>query len=120
MLIVCGIHTVSIFYTFSFMALRSYSGGYYASTSLRCYTLTVASIFAVLSTMKSIAINRFTCLGLLVLSSVIILLLSPIGVKYKPLDDIEKIIYRKNTIIGWSVETCAALVLIVINITENI
>lgn len=104
--------------TVSFMALRSYSGGYHASTSLRCYILTVMSISAALSIMKFIAVNRFICLGLLVLSSVIILLLSPIGTKNKPLDEIEKIIYRKKTIIVWSVETCAALVFIVLNNTE--
>lgn len=104
--------------TVSFMALRSYSGGYHASTSLRCYILTVASISAALSIMKFIAVNRFICLGLLVLSSVIILLLSPIGTKNKPLDEIEKIIYRKKTIIVGSVETCAALIFIVLNNTE--
>ncbi len=107
-----------IILTVSFIALRSYSGGYHANTSLRCYILTVSSISAVLSIMKFIAINRFICLGLLVLSSVIILLFSPIGTKNKPLDEIEKIIYRKKTIIVWSVETCVALVFIVLNSTE--
>ena len=102
----------------SFMALRSYSGGYHASTSLRCYILTVMSISAALSIMKFIAVNRFICLGLLVLSSVVILLLSPIGTKNKPLDEIEKIIYRKKTIIVWSVETCASIVFIILDITE--
>lgn len=102
----------------SFMALRSYSGGYHANTPLHCYLLTVMSISAALSIMKFITIDRFICLGLLVLSSVVILLLSPIGSKNKPLDEIEKIIYRKKTIIVWSVETCAALVFIVLNNTE--
>ncbi len=104
--------------TLSFMALRSYSGGYHASTSLRCYFLTVISISATLSIMKFIAINRFICLGLLVLSSLVIILFSPIGTKNKPLDEIEKIIYRKKTIIVWIIETCVALVFIVLDITK--
>lgn len=102
----------------SFMALRSYSGGYHANTPLHCYLLTVMSISATLSIMKFITIDRFICLGLLILSSVVILLLSPIGSKNKPLDEIEKIIYRKKTIIVWSVETCVAIVFIILDITE--
>jgi len=102
----------------SFMALRSYSGGYHANTPLHCYLLTVMSISAALSIMKFITIDRFICLGLLILSSVVILLLSPIGSKNKPLDEIEKIIYRKKTIIVWSVETCVAIVFIILDITE--
>ena len=102
----------------SFMALRSYSGGYHANTPLQCYLLTVMSILAALSIMKFVTIDRFICLGLLILSSVVILLLSPIGSKNKPLDEIEKIIYRKKTIIVWSVETCVAIVFIILDITE--
>lgn len=102
----------------SFMALRSYSGGYHANTPLHCYLLTVMSISAALSIMIFITIDRFICLGLLVLSSVVILLFSPIGTKNKPLDEIEKIIYRKKTIIVWSVETCVAIVFIILDITE--
>lgn len=102
----------------SFMALRSYSGGYHANTPLHCYLLTVMSISAALLIMKFITIDRFICLGLLVLSSVVILLLSPIGSQNKPLDEIEKIIYRKKTIIVWSVETCVAIVFIILDITE--
>lgn len=102
----------------SFMALRSYSGGYHANTPLQCYLLTVMSISAALSIMKFITIDRFICLELLVLSSVVILLLSPIGTANKPLDEIEKIIYRKKTIIVWSVETCVAIVFIILDITE--
>lgn len=102
----------------SFMALRSYFGGYHANTPLQCYLLTVMSISAALSIMKFITIDRFICLGLLVLPSLIIITLSPIGTANKPLDEIEKIIYRKKMIIVWSVETCVAIVFIILDITE--
>ena len=66
--------------TLSFMALRSYSGGYHASTSLRCYFLTVMSISTALSIMKFININRIICLGLLyrtcIFADIFILILS--------------------------------------------
>jgi len=116
--IILGIIYQSLVLILSFMALRSYSGGYHANTPLQCYLLTVMSISTALSIMKFITIDRFICLGLLVLSSVVILLLSPIGSKNKPLDEIEKIIYRKKTIIVWSVETCVAIVFIILDITE--
>lgn len=90
--IILGIIYQSLVLILSFMALRSYSGGYHAKTPLQCYLLTVMSILAALSIMKFITIDRFICLGLLVLSSVVILLLSPIGSKNKPLDEIEKVI----------------------------
>lgn len=108
----------SLIFVFAFMILRTYSGGYHAKTPIRCYFLTTISIAAGLSAMKFIVINRFIYLGLLILSSLIIITLSPIGTANKPLDEIEKIIYRKKTIIVWSVETCVAIVFIILDITE--
>ncbi len=108
----------SIVLTISFMTLRPYSDGYHASTPLRCYILTAVSISATLSIMKFIAINRFICLGMLILSSLVIILFSPIGTENKLLDEIEKIVYSKKTTIVWGVEACVALLFIVSNITE--
>ena len=108
----------SLIFVFAFMILRTYSGGYDAKTPIRCYFLTTISIAAGLSAMKFIVINRFIYLGLLILSSLIIITLSPIGTANKPLDEIEKIIYRKKTIIVWCIETCVALLFIVFNNTE--
>ncbi|MCH5297912.1 MAG: accessory gene regulator B family protein [Ruminococcus sp.] len=102
----------------AFMAIRTYSGGYHAKAPIRCYIFTTISIAATLSVMKFVVINRFICLGLLILSSLVIILFSPIGTENKPLDEIEKIIYRKKTVIVWCIEVCAALVFIVLNITE--
>lgn len=108
----------SLIFVFAFMILRTYSGGYHAKTPIRCYFFTTISIAAGLSAMKFIVINRFIYLGLLILSSLIIITLSPIGTANKPLDEIEKIIYRKKTIIVWCIETCVALLFIVFNTTE--
>lgn len=107
-----------IVFVVAFMTLRSYSGGYHASTSIRCYIFSVISIVAGLSVMKLVEVNRFVCLVLLILSSIIILVLSPIETVNKPLDEIEKIIYKKKVIFVWSIEVCIALLFIVLNITE--
>jgi accessory gene regulator B len=100
------------------MALRTYSGGYHASTPIRCYILTTMSITVSLSIMKFVAINNFIYLGLSILSSLVILLISPIGTPNKPLDEIEINIYRKKTIIVWCVEISVALMSFVLNVTE--
>lgn len=100
------------------MFLRAYSGGYHAKTPIRCYILSTLSITAALSIIKFVSINRFICLGLLIISSVIILVLSPVETKNKPLDIVERIIYRRKTLIVWSVEICVALLFTLLKITE--
>jgi accessory gene regulator B len=76
------------------------------------------SITVSLSIMKFVAINNFIYLGLSILSSLVILLISPIGTPNKPLDEIEINIYRKKTIIVWCVEISVALMSFVLNVTE--
>lgn len=105
-------------FTFSFMIIRTYAGGYHASTQARCYLLTVSIITATLSVIKYVEINNYICLILLSISSVIILILSPVGSENKPLDDIEIIIYRKKTIIVWCVEFLIAILFILVNVKE--
>ena len=61
-----------LIFVFSFMALRKYSGGYHANTPIQFYSLTTFSILASLFFMKFIFVNRFICLGLMVLSSLVI------------------------------------------------
>lgn len=107
-----------IVFLIAFMMLRTYSGGYHANTPTKCYFLTAISITAVLSVMKFVVIDELVCLGLMILSALIIILLSPIGTENKPLDEIEKMIYRKKTIFIWMIEVCVMLVFIVLNITE--
>ncbi|MDE7432508.1 MAG: accessory gene regulator B family protein [Lachnospiraceae bacterium] len=94
----------------AFMAIRSYAGGYHAATPVRCYLLTTLIITAVLSVIKYVKIDIFICLLLLAASGVIILSLSPVESENKPLDNMEKMIYRTKTIVSWCVETFAAVI----------
>lgn len=96
-------------FVLSFMLLRKYAGGYHASTPVRCYLLTNLVILSVLSVMKYIGIIIFIYLGLFMVSSTIILALSPVQAVNKELDEIERIIYRKKTIFIWSVEAFLAI-----------
>lgn len=102
--LILGMLWQGIVFVISFIALRKYAGGYHTTTPLRCYLLTNIVILSALSVMKYIKINIFIYLGLFVISSLIILALSPVESKNKELDEIERIIYRKKTICIWFIE----------------
>lgn len=107
----------------AFMGIRSYAGGYHASSVLRCYILTNSVIVWVLFVMKYMPLEN-TILGYMSLaSSVIIFILSPIDTENKRIDEIEYIHYRKRTIIAWNIEVSIALLCAVLQyllITESI
>lgn len=105
-----------IIFMIEFLFLRKYAGGYHASTPIRCYLMTIGVIIATLSVMKYVEIDIFVCVILLVISSGIILLLSPVESENKPLDSVEKLIYRKKTIIIWCVEILCFVLLQIINL----
>lgn len=107
-----------ILFVIAFMILRAYSGGYHASTPIKCYLFSTFSIAVALSVMKFIEINNFICIGLLLLSGIVIILLSPVSTVNKPLDNIERVVYRKKAIFIWCTETCAALIFIGFNISK--
>ena len=98
-----------IIFVLSFMLLRKYAGGYHASTPLGCYLLTTLIITVALSVMKYFEISILIYLVLLMVSSVIVYMLTPVEAVNKELDKIEKIIYRKKTILIWIVEVSLAI-----------
>lgn len=108
----------AVLFVLAFMMLRTYAGGYHFPTPLGCYLLTVSIIIAVLSVIKSVEINFFVCTGLLIVSSVIILLLAPVESKNKPLDDIECVVYREKTVGIWSIEVMSAVAFLVMGLKE--
>lgn len=107
--IVFGEIREGIIFVLAFMLLRTYAGGYHSSTPLRCYLLTASIIAAVLSVIKCVQINSFICMALLIISSVIILVLTPVESKNKPLDSIECVVYRKKAVKIWCIETMSAV-----------
>lgn len=98
------VYEAALFFT-AFILLRSYSGGYHASTPMKCYVLTVFLITTILSVMKFVSVHKSVCFGLSLLSDIIIILLSPNEAKNKPLDAIERIIYKRKTVIILCIES---------------
>lgn len=93
----------------AFASMRAYAGGYHATTPLRCYLLTTIITVITLLVIKYAKIEYFVWIVLLFVSSVVILMLSPVESENKPLDIMEKKIYKKNTYIIWGVETGVAV-----------
>lgn len=106
---IMGMIWQGIIFVLSFMLLRKYAGGYHASTPLRCYLLTTLIITVALSVMKYLEISILIYLVLLMVSSVIVYMLTPVEAVNKEFDKIEKIIYRKKTILTWIVEVSLAI-----------
>lgn len=99
----------TIIFVISFMVIRSYAGGYHAATPLRCYVLTILTVILALSAMKYMEWHIFYLLGILMVSSVVILILAPVDTENKRIDDVEFIHYRRKTVIVWGIETFIAL-----------
>lgn len=106
----------SILFTAAYIPIRSYAGGYHSKTPQRCYIFSILMIIAVLWGMKYFDNTYFICIALLVFASIIILLLSPVEDKNKPLDKLEKHVYKKRTLIILGIEILIILLFLVIDI----
>lgn len=92
----------------AFMCLRMYAGGYHASTSAGCYVLTLVIITAGLSVVKYFNVDILFCSLMIAVSGAVIFTLSPVETPNKPLDDVEKMIYRRKSICVWLIEAALA------------
>ncbi|MEM1485834.1 accessory gene regulator B family protein [Oscillospiraceae bacterium PP1C4] len=103
-----------IVFLLAYMPLRSYAGGYHASSHLRCYFLSSAILILVLLTIPSaLALTSpYKSVMLVACSAIIILILSPVQDSNKPLDDDERKMYAKNSKIILSIELCLYFVFV--------
>ncbi len=94
----------TVIFVLSFMIMRSYAGGFHASTPFKCYLLTSLTIIVVLSVMKYIEVDLIVLVGMLLVASMVIWVLAPVDTENKTIDDIEFIVYRRKTRIVWCIE----------------
>ena len=78
-----------VIFSVAFVPLRSYAGGFHAKTFSRCYILSVLMLISFCVFNKISIISKY--------SFIIILILSPVETKTKPLDELETKVYRKKT-----------------------
>ncbi len=90
------LETVIFLLAFSFF--RSYSGGFHASSSLKCY-ISSSAIMAVALLIIRYADMPIANIAFALLGTVLCLILAPVESKNKPLNEIEKAVYRKRALI---------------------
>ena len=82
-----------------YRVLRKYCGGFHFSTSLRCYLSTCIMCPVVLLIIRYIPYFELWQNGAVVLSVIILFLMSPVEAANKPLDEDERRVFRKVSII---------------------
>lgn len=99
-----------------FFPLRTYSGGYHASSHLKCYLLSMAIMLLVVFCLRIIPNSAYfaTSAPLVLLSSVTIILLAPVEDRNRPLDEEEKVVYRRKSLKVLAVVILAFLLLLIL------
>lgn len=116
--VVFGMLWQAVFFTAIYIPLRSYAGGYHANTALRCYIYSILLMIAVLLAIRHITITGFICIIILVLSFSVIAMVAPVEDLNKPLDKMEKAVYKKRTIIISTFEGLLLLISLTLNLMQ--
>lgn len=109
---VLGMVWQSLLFMVSFIPLRSFAGGYHARTQLQCYLSSVVLIFISLLAIKFYTEINFIYLGLALLGSILIFFLSPVESKNRPLDETERLVFKKKARTILVIEICVLLLLL--------
>ena len=114
--LITGTFVYILAFLFAVMMLRSFAGGYHASTPLRCYTLSSVVVCLVVFLYSHIQFNYCIMAGLLVAIGIFIILLSPVDSTNKRLDELETKVYKRRSAKICIVEVIIALVFIPVGI----
>lgn len=87
-----------LFFHAFYITLRQYAGGYYAKTSIICFVDSCVMIVLCLLFWSYVPVEfyGYIIVGFSVLSAVMVFALSPIANVNKPLDEVERRVYRKK------------------------
>lgn len=102
----------------AYIPLRAFAGGYHARTPLRCYIFSVIMLISVSFGLKYLSLIEWVYYVVLVLAIIIICVLSPVEDKNKPLDEIERKVYKMRTIVITITETFIGFMLVIIGINN--
>lgn len=95
----------------AYIPLRSFAGGFHAKTPRRCYFFSVIMLIIVSAGLKCFYVANWVYYVVLAAATLVVLVLSPVEDRNKPLDDIEQKIYKRRTILIVAVELTLALLL---------
>lgn len=102
----------SIIFMIIYLPLRSFAGGYHASTVLRCYMLGIILTITYLIINKFIPDTDFVISIITVIASMIIFIFAPVETSNKPLDHTELSVYKKKTRIILLSDICIITILL--------
>lgn len=101
---------IAVFMT-AYIPLRSFAGGFHAKTPLRCYIFSIIMLVVVSIGFKYLSIAVWAYYAILTAAFIIVVLLSPVEDKNKPLDDLEYKVYKKRAIIIAVIELVISVLL---------
>ncbi len=93
--IIMGMIWQSALFLLLFVSVRRFAGGFHFSSQIICYLVTCIMSTLVLLIIKYTGNDVFICSVIMGLSTLTLLILSPVPAIEKPLDDKEKIIYGR-------------------------
>ena len=95
----------------AYITLRSFAGGYHAKTPLSCYVFSVIMLIVVSIGLKYLHLADWVYYAVFVAATLVVLVLSPVEDRNKPLAEIEQKVYKKRTmnIAAAEVMVCLAL-----------
>lgn len=86
----------TVIFTAAYIPLRIYAGGFHAKTPFKCWIVSAVMLLLVLLVMKYADLSLYVYDMLALIGTVVILVLSPVEDKNKPLDKLEKKVYKKR------------------------
>lgn len=94
----------------AFIPLRTFAGGYHAKTAVQCYFYSMLIIIGILLGLRFLRIPVWICAILSGFGCITTLVLAPVEDMNKPLDSIEKSVYRKRSLLILTIEICGLFI----------
>ncbi|MCL2578182.1 MAG: accessory gene regulator B family protein [Defluviitaleaceae bacterium] len=116
--IISGAFWQMLFFALAFIPLRSFAGGYHTSTQLKCYMSSTAMAVIVALATRLVVMNSLLISVMLLMFTAVIMFMSPVGNRNKPLDDLEVKVYRKKARIICVVEFLMAVMFLFIGVSS--
>ncbi len=94
----------------AFIPLRMNAGGHHADSPLKCYINSTIMISSLLAIIKWIPVSPIISVIIVLISCIVNITFAPVEAENNPLDETEKSVYRKRTILILIIETIVFLI----------
>lgn len=103
----------TLLFFLAFVPLRIYAGGYHADTKLKCYFVSIGVYAAFTAAIYALPQSLYTTVNILMsmFSVVIVFAAAPVVHRNKTVNEVERMYYRKFSILICMVETLINLIL---------